>query len=475
MILRMKKMICILCLFVTCLSVQGQSQVPMQKQGRHPAATDAPAVSARKISARFTDGLKAYYSGNSQEALKIFDGILLDNPKHDASYFMLSKIYADREMLPEAADALRHALVLDKENIWYKVDLATLYMDMAEYSGAAKLWEQICKVKSNNEYYLYALSEAYLNLKKYGRVIDTYDRMEQIIGHNDELTKNKASLWLYMDKVSEAVNEYDKLIAIYPYNADYYIQAGDICQSNGRPEQAMAYYARAIEINPDDPELSITLAAYWEQKGDSAMQMRYMLRYFRNPAADLSGKIPYMRNILQNAINSGDEENIRNLEPLALALMQTHPQAGEGYAFHAGIRLLLKQYEAAKDDFEEAFKRDKTSFSTWEDYCYVLEQLNQMAEILKYEKDIVELFPNNAFLLFSLGRAHLANGEAGEALFYLKRALENTYESTRAALIYEATGDAYNLKGEHDKARDYWEKARKKGRNSPALMKKLAE
>ena len=223
----MKKTILFLLIAVSCLVVFGQNgKTP--KTTRNIAKTDVSSVSARKISVQYTEGLNAYYSGNASEALKIFNGIILDNPKHDASYFMLARIYPDQQNVHEAVNALQQAIKIDKNNIWYKVDLADLYMQMEEYATAAKLWEQICKEKDNNEYYLYSLSEAYLNMKKLDKVIDTYNRMEAIIGHNDDITRVKVSIWLYTNKVKEAVGEYDKLIKMFPHNADYYIQAGNI-------------------------------------------------------------------------------------------------------------------------------------------------------------------------------------------------------------------------------------------------------
>ena len=119
------------------------------KKQRNVAATDKASVSARKIAVAFTDGLKAYYTGNTNEALKVFNGILLDNPKHDASHFMLAKIDADKKDYRSAIAHLQSAAKIDKNNVWYKVDMAQYYQEIQEYAAAAKLWEQICKSKNN--------------------------------------------------------------------------------------------------------------------------------------------------------------------------------------------------------------------------------------------------------------------------------------------------------------------------------------
>ncbi len=136
-----------------------QAQQPTKKT-RKTANVSAAAVSDRKISVRYTDGLKAFYSGNNSEAMKIFNGIILDNPKHDPSYFMLAKINTDKKNYQDAIENLLSAIKMDKTNVWYKIELANLYMKTEDYVNAAKMWESVCKIKDNNEYYLYSLAES---------------------------------------------------------------------------------------------------------------------------------------------------------------------------------------------------------------------------------------------------------------------------------------------------------------------------
>ena len=430
------------------------------KRTRDVARTDAASVSARKVSVDFTDGLKAYYSGNTNEALRLFNGIVLDNPKHDPSYFMLAKIYSGRKNYADAQSALQQALKIDKGNIWYKVELARLCSQMGNDAAAAKLWEQVCKEKTNNEYYLYSLAECYLNLEKPQKVIDTYNRMEKVMGANDEITRVKASLWLYMNNVKSAVGEYDALIAQYPHNADYYIQAGTICQSNNMPEEAYQYYQRAREISPDDPQLNLALASYWELKRRPEKVSECVYKVFNNPDVPMDEKQSYMRSYMATAVRGKAPADIQRAGELAEALMRTHPTESEGYVCKARLLVMLQQYAEALPLYDQALLYDNTSYSVWEDYCYVLAKLDRPQEILKYERDITELFPQNAAMLFQLGLGHLRAQHADEAIQYLKQALALTYEADKKKIVYKAIGDAYRLKGDENTAEAYWKKGR---------------
>ncbi len=453
----MKKIAVILLLLVISVAVSAQGG----RKTRHIADMGKSAVSARKISVQYTEGLKAYFSGRASEALKIFNGITLDDPKHDASYFMLSKIYTDQKNYSDAVDALQKAIKVDKKNVWYKVDLANVYFKKEDYLSAAKLWEQICNEKTNNEYYLYSLSECYMELGRPEKVIETYDRMEKIIGYNDELTRVKASLWLYMNRVKDAVGEYDKLIAAYPHTADYYVKAGNIYQSNGSLDKAYEYYQKAFEITPDDPQLNMALATYWEQKKNTEKTMFHLEKVFADPAVELSEKTPYMRSCMAVAARTRLPQDVSRADRLADALISAHPHEAEGYVSKARLQVLLSKYEEAFPLFQKAIQKDNTSYSLWEDFCYVINKLQRWQEILPYEQDINELFPQNSGLLYYIGMGYLQKKNADKAIDYLKQALTFTYEADNKSLIYQSLGDAYQLKGDADTARDYWGKVRK--------------
>ena len=429
---------------------------------RNVAKTDATAVSARKVLVDFTSGLKAYYSGHNSEALKIFNGIVLDNPKHDPSYFMLAKIYVSQKNYADAKDALQQAMKIDKKNIWYKVDMAKLYSLMGNDAAAAKMWEQVCKEKDNNEYYLYSLAECYLNMENPKKVIETYNRMEKVMGTNDEITRVKASLWLYMNDVKSAVGEYDALIAKYPHNADYYIQAGIICQSNNMPDKAYEYYGKALVINPDDPQLNLALAAYWEGKKRPDKVSECVTKVFSNPDVPISEKQPYMRSFMATALRTKSQADLVRAGEMAEALIKGNPNEAEGYVCKARLCVVTQQYEQALPYYDKALYYDNTSYSLWEDYCYVLGRLDRHKEFLKYEKDVLSLFPQNAAILYELGLAYLQDGNADKAIQYLKESLTMTFESEKKVLVNKALGDAYHLKGDETTAEAYWKKGKQR-------------
>lgn len=430
------------------------------KKTRNVAGTSESAVSARKLSVKFTEGLKAYYAGNTAEALSVFNGIVLDNPKHDAAWFMLAKIAKDRKDYADAINALRKALKIDKNNVWYKIEMARLYALTDDYAAAAKLWEQVCKEKDNNEYYLYALAECYMGLDKTEKIIETYDRMEKIMGSNDELTRVKASLWLYMDKVKEAVNEYDKLIRIYPHNAEFYVKAGFIYQSNDMLDKAYPYFAKAQELSPDDPDLNLILSAYWEKQNRPDKMMAAIKKVFENPNVDTDVKRQCIHIFMAAAVKpDASEKEVSRAGELADLLIRVNPDFSEGYLSKARLCFVRHDYADALPLYEKALQYDNTAFAVWEDYFYVLEALKQWRNLLKYEQEVQELFPQNNTVLYSLGKAYLEVNEPDRAVEYFKQAMSYSFTNNEKSAIYKALGEAYHQMGDEQTAAMYRKKA----------------
>ncbi len=435
-------------LLLICMALSLFSSAQNGLKTRETAKTDATSVSARKISVQYTEGLKAYYNGNYSEALSIFNGIILDNPKHDASYYMLSRIYTDRQNAHDAVDALQKAIKLNKDNVWYKVDLADLYMQMQNYAEAAKTWELVCKEIDNNEYYLYSLSEAYLHLKKFDKVIETYDRMESILGYNEEITRAKVSIWLYVNNVKSAVNEYDKLIKLFPHNSFYYVQAGSIYQSNGMTNQAMTYFKKAQELNANDPHLNFIMADYWMEQNDYEQIGKSLMTIFSNASITIEEKMPYMSRIFSKAYKEKDKEKrwLNLTDKLADTLLSVHPNEAFCWVYKGAICSTRHNYEQAITFYERALALDNSSYVTWEAYCSVLIKSDSLIRLISFEQDLIELFPQNAYILSNLGYAFLSANQLDKSIDYLKQAQTFAYEREQLNAIYEALAIAYEIK-----------------------------
>ncbi|MBQ9435132.1 MAG: tetratricopeptide repeat protein [Bacteroidales bacterium] len=428
------------------------------------------------LSQKFADGLREFYSADYKSAETSFRYVLSKNPSHDASYFMLAKIRNQQKEYAGASYYLQEAIKLDKKNIWYKVMLAETYDLMNDYAASTKLWKEICKLQPANEQYLILLSQAYLNNEQYKNVVKTYDQIEILIGYNEEITEAKKNIWLYFNDVKRAAGEYDKLIKEFPYEPKHYVNAGNIYLTNGMPEKALTYYKRAAEIAPNDPYANMAMANYYQQKGDEDNYYNVLLRAFQSHELAADEKLTYLKQYLTAAMkNRGNAQTQSRCEKLASTFVEVHPDMVEGWATMGILKLNMGKYEDAKMAFERSLSMDNTHFTIWEDYLFVLSQLKDYKTIISCEKDLSELFPSNASMMYCLGRAFQKEGNPTKALEYLKAASTYSYDSRQLAQIYNTMGDAYQALDNKEDAMKYWRMAKQKGMNTQELKNKLGE
>ena len=164
-------------LILACMfSLQAQSS----KKTRHTAQNTKEAEAERKISGRFNKGLRNYYTAQYEEAAQVFSGIIADNPKHAPSYFMMAKIHVQQDHFSEAENALKQAVKLDKDNIWYQVALAENDIKTQNFKEALPLWEKICATMPDNEIYLHHLYECYTQTGKPDKAVEVLKQIEEI-------------------------------------------------------------------------------------------------------------------------------------------------------------------------------------------------------------------------------------------------------------------------------------------------------
>lgn len=433
-------------------------------------------MSQGQLSEKFADGLREFYSSDYKSAETTFRYVLSKDPKHDAAYYMLAKIRNQQKEYAGAVYYLQEALKIEKNNVWYKIELAETYDLMNDYNHSIKLWKEICNLKPQNEQYLISLGSAYLSNQQYKDVINTYDKIEVLIGYNEEVTTAKVEIWLYLNDIKHAIGEYDKLIKEFPSETKFYVSAGDIYRTNALPNKAITYYQKALSINPNDPYANLAMANIYLQQGNEDKYFEVLLKAFKSQEMAADDKLTSLKSYLTSALKKRSDATIQGrCVQLANAFVETHPDVVEGWATMGVLKLNMGKYEESKSAFAHAIELDNTHFSIWEDYLLVLTQLKDYKTITECETDLSELFPSNATMMYCLGLAFQKENQSVKALEYLQQASSYSYDSRQQAQIYNVMGDAYKSLGNDTEATKYWKMAQQKGLNSKDLKTKLGE
>lgn len=320
----MRKLLFLLMLSVLWVCGSAQSG----KRIRHTASNSQTAMTERAISSRFNQGLRYYYTAQYEDALQTFSGILTAAPKHAPSYFMLSRLYAERQQFTDSENALKQAVKYDKNNIWYQVELARVYVADGNYKSATPMWEKICREIPDNAEYLTFLVNCYMNTGAPDKAAEIQSRLNiqqegQGIGEQQSEVVPESSvkgdsyrsqgesalksqqygqavacfekalreddtdydLWsLFAEAVAKSgqwrslIAQEEELTTLFPQSAALLSALADAFLHDNHPDKAVEYYKQALSFAFDTGQIQFIRKGLYDaytQMGDTENAARY--------------------------------------------------------------------------------------------------------------------------------------------------------------------------------------------------------
>lgn len=269
----MKKILLIVMVLFCALLLPAQNT----KKTRNTASNTQEAVTERKISSRFNQGLRHYYTAQYEEAMQSFYGILSDAPKHAPSYYMIAKIHTDRQHYSEAENALKQAVKLDKNNIWYQVALAENYIQTQNYKSATPLWEKICVVMPDNAGYLRHLHDCYAQIGKPDKAAEIQSRIDKLPVFQDntlpktnpmapqqagsaESHANMANDLLKTQQYRQAVDEFMESLKLDDTNVEVWQGFITAVEKSQRWNELIRFEEDLTTLFPQSPDMLTALA-----------------------------------------------------------------------------------------------------------------------------------------------------------------------------------------------------------------------
>ena len=268
-----------------------------------------------------------------------------------------------------------------------------------------------------------------------------------------------------------AVSEYRESLRHDPHSTLARLRLGVDYLALEEEKKAVKEFELIEKIDPENKQATFILALVYTSRGDLASAEKKYKTLIKGGFADTGIYITLAYVYIQG---EKYEEALKLLD----VVLAENPENVSAY-FYKGVVYERKSSEKkdmeakrkAEENFRKAISLDPHLAEAYNYLGYIFaEEGRNLDEAVLFTKKAVELDPENAAYIDSLGWAYFKKGMTQKALEELKKAASIAKEDPA---IREHLGDAYFEEGLPDKARIQWEKALELDPGKKNIRKKI--
>lgn len=420
------------------------------------------------------DAIAQQSIGNIDEALTLYRQVLHDHPDEATAWYQGGKVFLMKGWVDSALHYTLEAHRLDKENIWYSLQLARIYELRNDNKELIATWEDIVSRHPSVIEYYYNLANAHIRNNDLNKAIETLDGFEKRYGVSEEVSMQKQRLWAALGKHDKAREELERLANAAPNEARYNAILAESYMQEKNYKKALTYYNRIAEHNPDDENIHISLAQCHLLMGDYRNSYIHLRQGLRNNAIDCKSRILFAGEMLRNEkFYSAYAQRIFLF--LDTLMADCPPDAGHAYAY--GLMLASQErYAEAAVQFRNHLAVDSSQYDAWESLMFCVSRLpDHDTELFDLAQRASKLFPLHTRPYYiQAAILHSKEGYTGAAQLLERCEHLGFSRGEMQVETYYLMADCQAHLGDTDKALAYYEKALRLSPDDPYLLNSYA-
>ncbi|CAM4126536.1 Tetratricopeptide repeat-containing protein [Pedobacter westerhofensis] len=456
--------------------------------GMHAAGQQAT-ISVRDntiIKQLFFEGLKDKLNENYEKSNESFSRVAALDPGNAAAWYEIALLNFRQNKMPEAEAAIKTAVKLDRNNLWYWKLLAELYKTTGNMAQLIPAFDQLIRLSPEQKSFYFDRANALSIAGKKEEALAAYDLLEKKFGTSASINRAKqriaadplpadsmavATLYAGQKNFTAAARILKNIAPAHLEDPLYFALSGDILYESGNLPGALRSYKKALKISDQlygvwekVLNIHILLGQYKQmiEMGEAALSVypnQAILYYYMAFALHREEQNDAALGHIKTAL-SLDGEN-KELQALIFALK-------------AEILIDERKPDAADVAFEKAVMLDPQNYLIMNNYAYYLalrnENLNKAVALIDVA---ARALPDDASIADTYALILLKGGKYAVARTWIEKALEN--KEAENSVYLEHYGDILFLLGEPDNAVVQWKKSRDAGNDSTLLKRKIDE
>lgn len=390
----------------------------------------------------FVDGINHYENQEYEQALdKLMAAHLILSDDAGINY-ALSDVYLAIGDFSNATYYGQIAVESDPENKWYQLHMADIYRASGRNEMAVLHLHAVLEHHPRDLDVLFTLAESYIEFGELEKSNEILDRILEYRGSLFEIHLRKFQNYNALGSDEKALAELENIRELNPGNintlhmiSQYYLELGDL-------DAAEEILLEARERNAGDPQTLILLAEIfianndWEKLGDTFVMM------IEDPLINPSQKIELVRFMYMQQQARPDQTLLaQQTEKVVYAISENEPDYGAAQLIAADFFMQRNEPENALKSLERAVAAEPDNAEAWGQRLQILFTLGRYDEIIAVSEKANDNAPDNAFIQFFNGAAHMFNGQPDMAEHWLVQASMAPARRNFRSVIYGTLGD----------------------------------
>lgn len=425
----------------------------------------------------FVQGVTEFEFGNYEYAAELLaeaSDKMGDNASASLDY-TLAETFIELEDGSNARYYAERAVEKAPANKWYRIKLAEVYREQGRNSDSITQLEEALQIAPGDVDVLYTIARVYTMGGQLEKANETYDRIIQYTGSNLQVLYQKYRNYERMGNNELAMEQLEEMLKLDATNEAAIQILGQMYQQQGETEKAIEMLQRAYLLNPDNEETLITLSDLYisENRWEDATGL--LSRMIQNPAVEPYTKVELVQYLFGRFRRTPIDEQLQETtEELLNLLLEEAPEFGYTHALAAEYFGFTGETEQQLESLAKTNTYFPENESAWRQRLQILLIQDRFEEVVEVGKEADEIIPDDAFVLFFVGNAHLLKQNYESAVSVLQRASSAPANREFRSSVYGTLGDALSSLDRWEDARQAYENALRMNANNDIVLNNFA-
>ena len=404
------------------------------------------------------------YQNKHDKAIEQYRVLAENAVEGDTKYLIaLAKLVLSQNNINESISLFIKAYEKDKSRIDILEEAANLSLRSRQLEKATNLYKQLIDIDNNNSYYLSTYIDLIVMSGDYDNGIVALKSLIDIEGETTERLSQLGILYYNTNRIVKAKPIFNKLLSMDHFDATTMHFLSNIYIEQGILDSALIIANKIIDHHPSDPRgyLDAALTELNNENPIGAIEiLEPVNRTFNNEFS-----IQYLLGSSYQQLEEYDKATVVLRQSLKI-----YPESRGARHTLAIASDALNYWNESDSLYEGLIESDTNDVQALNNYSYSLVERNiQLNKALAMAKKAIELEPNNAAYLDTIGWIYYKMDNVEKALSFIRKSVELDNNN---AVVLEHLGDVLFSNNQIEEAMLFYLKALDIDKNNEILQQK---